>query len=1147
MIMITCSKHVVEDLRPYLCIKNECNTADREFETERDWMEHLRWEHSLEWWCDGENANHKPEKFVERGDFEDHIRKDHHEMTEEQIAIVSELAARPSATVFESCAFCNFRPKTESALLPQVPNNVDEAREKALSMGALQLEYQKHIRDHLLEFFLYALPDREDLEDQKFDTDPIPESRSTLLQLESVLLEHGEQSLNDAETEASSKRLDSTLIGQDEMSQDYDVLEVDLQIPLTDGHQWDGFEYFKGTTFEEALSVDNILKYFAAQQKPGGIPKDQIRSAGGLGNVLDDHPDSSPHLAASTMSQPQQAQFNQPETPDNEAEALRQVHIDPLDSGRTSQRPAKISEIISEIPALESSKSSRQRISRWLRKAIPAAFGRTKEDKEVSSAASVLYVHNAPDAVEPDASRLLSSGDRSDQERTLRTRPSRESAHPTISTIRPQHGRHPPSSRQKPAVRLLGQEQAAAPPGTTRLKASQALCTLIVAYYQNQAARIEVARIENAIVEYEEETAFEELGAIATEELKKHTGRPAEAFYLKVGRFRLVRRDSHKVASRGILESKQEWDEYLPWKISEFLGQNRNVPFHIEIEWEYSSLQIEQVPGQFYAETVGAAIEGKIQENWEGRKYVPRKDLEKILTKDTISKLIREDESLYSAKILTLTSGTKLDVDEFIEDIWLWGARLLALCVYTDLPLTCLYHMRRNGLGDKDLPLTKSHCPDPFYRRKFDMAVTISGGFAAHIFAPNEMGELEHLQLQPGAVVPILFDKADPKHILGQGSFGKVYRVHIDRDHHSFSAFEEETFAFKIFYDLSAHTPMNVENESGTLARLAEAPHPNITTHLASWNQNGICYMLFRCADCNLRTYMSQKSPAWTKSNLLALLSQMTGLADGLRHIHNLGPSNLEPDRVGEKAKLGEHRPSQSCFHHDLKPSNILVTINPDTERLLFSISDFGSAKVGQTLSGSSTFTKNLNLGDAVYGAPDAVLEGKTSRPYDLWSMGCIFLELLTWIVGLEEHSVERFADKRMEEVANVHGNRDQAFWYQDTAGRVLLKPAVVQQLKILKERCEGRGVFPLLVRIVGKLLSILPRDRPEASKLFNDLDAIMIQVRLDLKDENSYINNMPTEVRIAAPPSSVADSDDLSRRPSIDERAIIARYGDNR
>src|SRR5438034_9376085 len=119
--------------------------------------------------------------------------------------------------------------------------------------------------------------------------------------------------------------------------------------------------------------------------------------------------------------------------------------------------------------------------------------------------------------------------------------------------------------------------------------------------------------------------------------------------------------------------------------------------------------------------------------------------------------------------------------------------------------------------------------------------------------------------------------------------------------------------------------------------------------------------MLFRCADCNLRTYMRQKSSAWTKSNLLALLSQIRGLADGLRHIHNLGPSDLKSDRADEKSK-----PGQACYHHDLKPSNILVTVNFDTDHLLFLISDFGLAKIGQILSGSiqpSPFTKNLFTG----------------------------------------------------------------------------------------------------------------------------------------------------------------------------------------
>jgi hypothetical protein len=84
-------------------------------------------------------------------------------------------------------------------------------------------------------------------------------------------------------------------------------------------------------------------------------------------------------------------------------------------------------------------------------------------------------------------------------------------------------------------------------------------------------------------------------------------------------------------------------------------------------------------------------------------------------------------------------------------------------------------------------------------------------------------------------------------------------------------------------------------------------------------------------------------------------------------------------------------------------------------------------------------------------------------------------------------------------------------------------------------------------VRIVGTLLGILPRDRPEVSQLFNHLDAIMTQVRLDLKNENFYINTLPTEVRIAALPSSVSDSD--GERADIASTSVqsLRVYGDNR
>src|ERR1700761_3045241 len=310
--------------------------------------------------------------------------------------------------------------------------------------------------------------------------------------------------------------------------------------------------------------------------------------------------------------------------------------------------------------------------------------------------------------------------------------------------------------------------------------------------------------------------------------------------------------------------------------------------------------------------------------------------------------------------------------------------------------------------------------------------------------------------------------------------------------------------------------------------------------------------MLFSCAECNLQKYMEGESPSWTKKNVLNWVSQMRALSDALRQIHNLGPSKLQPDRINQTSRAPQHGSSESGFHHDLKPSNILVFINQDNGDLRLSISDFGSARIKKIQSGShqhSPFTQNLSPGDAAYGAPDAYIEGKTSRPYDLWSMGCIFLELLTWIVGLEERNVSTFANLRMEEAPNPQGNQDQAFWYLSESGNVQLKECVTQQLEILKANCRV-GVFPQLVRIVGKLLNIRTDDRPDASQLHNDLDAIMLQLAEDLRDENFYLEKKPTEFRtlVAAPPSSVssvADPDDLrARRLSIDRRQFPARFG---
>ena len=80
---------------------------------------------------------------------------------------------------------------------------------------------------------------------------------------------------------------------------------------------------------------------------------------------------------------------------------------------------------------------------------------------------------------------------------------------------------------------------------------------------------------------------------------------------------------------------------------------------------------------------------------------------------------------------------------------------------------------------------------------------------------------------------------------------------------------------------------------------------------------------------------------------------------------------------------------SKRIMHRDLKPENILI----DPERLTVKICDFGSAKkVGQTQNTPYIVSR-------YYRAPELIFcNKKYDSKIDIWSAGCIFVELFTGI-----------------------------------------------------------------------------------------------------------------------------------------------------
>ncbi|KAK6332695.1 hypothetical protein TWF730_004354 [Orbilia blumenaviensis] len=136
--------HVAQDIIPYSCIIDDCDTPDEMYATAENLLSHMLKKHSVtRWACDHcsygtnekEPARKSPQYFDTSQEWESHAATEHKDMIPvEQRAIFAELGKRPTIGPL-SCPLCQFA--TES---PDTRIN-------------------DHILQHLHEFSLWALPD----------------------------------------------------------------------------------------------------------------------------------------------------------------------------------------------------------------------------------------------------------------------------------------------------------------------------------------------------------------------------------------------------------------------------------------------------------------------------------------------------------------------------------------------------------------------------------------------------------------------------------------------------------------------------------------------------------------------------------------------------------------------------------------------------------------------------------------------------------------------------------------------------------------------------------------------------------------------------------------------------------------------------
>lgn len=156
--------------------------------------------------------------------------------------------------------------------------------------------------------------------------------------------------------------------------------------------------------------------------------------------------------------------------------------------------------------------------------------------------------------------------------------------------------------------------------------------------------------------------------------------------------------------------------------------------------------------------------------------------------------------------------------------------------------------------------------------------------------------------------------------------------------------------------------------------------------------------------------------------------TQCHGIASGIDHIHH--HIRMRDAEVGEERRYGRHG--------DIKPRNMLWFSNPDnpTDRGILKITDFGIAELNSKHSRSKRANWSIQFSMS-YHPPECDIPGELiSRSFDIWTLGCLYLEFLAWLLGGHQ-LFNKFLKSRLKPVPAFPDTEGDAFFeimrYQNT------------------------------------------------------------------------------------------------------------------
>ncbi|KAF5012783.1 hypothetical protein FDECE_1203 [Fusarium decemcellulare] len=536
--------------------------------------------------------------------------------------------------------------------------------------------------------------------------------------------------------------------------------------------------------------------------------------------------------------------------------------------------------------------------------------------------------------------------------------------------------------------------------------------------------------------------------------------------------------------------------------------------------------------------TVGDEIRGAfLKSAFDDRFFLPLDELCDILCRHVVRELLHQTFSKEDAEELEFeilgrpTNGVPASP---------MRRRIFAILILVE-KVEMIQDLVGKGIDDTDLPFVfesgkptwRVQSSQPNKRESFtDWPMKLAHDFSSHQheihvpFFKFPGDNISFYPLESNSTLPFLTNNQ-----CAISGYSIVHRVSIHKAHHNYSGQtgmqKPRQFAVKklhladaeayqkevhVFEKLGIEKTEPQSGENGQEGKLSN----HLIPLLLAYSHGKDYYLMFPWADGNLKQFWQAK-PANPNSYLEVrwFFNQCWGVARGLGKIHHLstGPKvTIDASNAAELVLSPVAGEKEWGRHGDVKPENILWFANYDGHENHLVISDFGLTRFNSAFSRSNVLQEQIQGFSETYLPPDLHLDEMITQKYDVWSLGCVLLEFVSWFLLGYKQTIEDFSKARVaDKLESPIVQQDKFFVLIEGEGKnkgkngAQVKSSVIEWIKKLHSApCCTEPLHSLLDLIQYTMLVPAAQDRLSCDMVRNELRDIFQQC----KDDQAYALN---------------------------------------